>query len=57
METEIRIPPPDEIKARIERRREEIRQLKRMLQLSCAGKAVLALSAENKSGEGGDDGR
>jgi hypothetical protein len=55
MESEIRIPPPDEIKARIERRRAEIRHLKRILQLSWAGKAAQNLSATNESTEGGDD--
>jgi hypothetical protein len=51
MESEIRIPPPEEIKARIEQRREEIRQLKRLYQLSRTGAAVAELA--RRVGESG----
>jgi len=57
MATEIRIPTPKEIKSRIARRREEIRQLKRLYKLSQNGAAVAELSRESDGEDGGQDAR
>jgi len=57
MATEIRIPTPEEIKSRIARRREEIRQLKRLYKLSQNGAAVAELSRESDGEDGGQDAR
>jgi hypothetical protein len=45
MANEITIPQPDEIRQRIERRREEIASLKRILKLSCAATRAAELDA------------